>query len=68
MYYVRVEGKSPKGSYSHMRATNLELALDDRDEMVYSAKAQGYGNITAWWLDTRKSDEWTPMVREGEVL
>lgn len=63
MYYVKVEGKSSsKGDYSHQQPTNLEVALDDLERMVYSAKAQGYGNLRILWLDTGNPDGWEDIT------
>lgn len=64
MYYVRVEGDGPEGYSTHAsKPTNLEMALDDLDDMVYSAKACGYTNIRLFWLDTHsKSGQWEDIT------
>lgn len=63
MYYVRVEGDGPEGYSTHAsKPTNLEMALDDLDDMVYSAEAMGYGNLRIFWLDEANPDGWEDIT------
>ena len=64
MYYVRVEGNSPEGEYSYMKPTNLELALDHLDDMVYSAESIGVTDIKVEWLDEANPDGWEDITTE----
>lgn len=68
MFYINVTGKSAaKGDYSHTKPTNLELALEDRADMVYSAKAQEYGNIRSWFIDESNGKGWESMDTEVDT-
>lgn len=64
MYMVRVEGTLAGKSYVYCRPTNLELALDHMDDMVYSAESIGVENIQLFWLDEHNDKGWQEVTIE----